>query len=55
MKWLSEYEEAYEKAVNNIKGWDDLSDDDKVEALQKAHRTAHTAAKKWYVDKVGNQ
>lgn len=46
--WNEKYREAYETYVKRIKGFDNLTDDQKLEELKKAHSKAHEFAKEWY-------
>jgi len=51
-RYTLEYQISYEVAVDNINNWDELTDDERLEELSKAHRKAHDRAKSWYLKKV---
>lgn len=48
-EYTSVYQKSYQKAVDGITGWVGMTDDERLEALESAHRKAHDAAKKWYI------
>ena len=46
---MLQYKMAYQKyLVGNSKGWDHLTDEERLDILGKAHTAGSNAAKKWY-------
>ena len=51
-EYTSVYQKSYQKAVDGITGWAGMTNDERLGALESAHRKAHDAAKKWYIRTV---
>ncbi len=49
-QYCEDYKAAYQDYLADVYNWDELSDEDKLETLKKAHTKAHNQAKKWCLD-----